>query len=205
MNLYILYSIGEVESIGIKAQNMNPFLTHEQEAKENLRLGFINYSSDARLKEGHGRLFDQVLACMRFAVNVANGFPYYDGDFNDFFRLSRSDPRVAAMNSQIFTMYKVKPSTIGLNGMGFVEDSYTCENEDFSIFQNTIRAVLQVSPYEAYGKLTKYERDGPDGRLILRNFVRFMDSWDKERISGDFWIARIVATGTLCVQDLMYI
>ena len=69
----IQHVTGEVEKVSLKPQNINPFLKEEQKEKEQLRLEFINYSSDARVREGHGRLFDQVLMLLRYAVNVMNG------------------------------------------------------------------------------------------------------------------------------------
>ena len=43
-----------------------------------------------------------------------------------------------------------------------------------------------------FGKMAAYEKDGMDGsgKLIIRNFVRAMQSWDTERIFGEFWIGK---------------
>ncbi len=68
--LKIQHLTGEMERVSLKAQNINPFLKPEQEAKEKSRLDFINYSSDAKVREGHGRLLDQVL--MTFVVYTKN-------------------------------------------------------------------------------------------------------------------------------------
>lgn len=67
---------GEVEKVSLKPQNLNPFLKPDQEADEKSRLDFISYSSDAKIREGHGRLLDQVLMLLRYAVNVMNGETY---------------------------------------------------------------------------------------------------------------------------------
>ena len=55
--LKIQHLTGEIERVSLKAQNINPFLKPEQEAKEKSRLAFINYSNDAKVREGHGRLW----------------------------------------------------------------------------------------------------------------------------------------------------
>jgi len=190
----ILHLTGEVERIGLRPQCLNPFLSQDQEIEEKSRLSFINYSSDARLREGHGRLIDQVLMLLRYCVNVAYNHAYYQGGFREFFSLSRSDRVVSQLNSQIFSLYRVIPSTIGL-------DSPQAEHEDYSVLDNTIRAMISMIPYEEYGKMANYERDGNNGELILRNFIRFMNCWDTERINGHFWISKIVSSGTLVVQD----
>ena len=191
----ILHLTGEVESIGIKAQNLNPFLAPEQESKEKSRLSFINYSSDAKLREGHGRFLDQLLMLLRYGVNVVNEFTYFNGVFNDFYSLPRGDRRVAQCNSQLWTLYRVKPSTAGFRSMS--------GTDDLSVLDSTIRTLIDnTSIYLEFAEMARYKKDGPGGRLIVRNFVRFMESWDKERIHGNFWIAKIVSSGTLVVQEL---
>ena len=69
----IRYITGETEKVSLRPQNINPFLNAEQRAEDKSRLDFINYSSDAKVREGHGRLFDQVLMLLRYAINVMNG------------------------------------------------------------------------------------------------------------------------------------
>ena len=98
----------EVERMSIKPQNLNPFLKKEHEFFESNRFKFINYSSDAKIREGHGRLLDQVLMLLRYAINEMNGRSFFKGDFQSFMNLDRSDQRVAAANAQVFTMYRVK-------------------------------------------------------------------------------------------------
>ena len=49
----IQHITGEIEKVSLKPQNINPFLKPDREAQENSRLGFIDYSSDARVREGH--------------------------------------------------------------------------------------------------------------------------------------------------------
>ena len=66
----IQHLTGETEKVSLKPQNINPFLKQEQEANEKPRLDFVNYSSDARVREGHGRLLDQVL--MLPQANITN-------------------------------------------------------------------------------------------------------------------------------------
>ena len=66
----IQHLTGEIEKVSLKPQNINPFLKQEQEANEKPRLGFVNYSSDARAREGHVRLLDQVL--MLPQANITN-------------------------------------------------------------------------------------------------------------------------------------
>ena len=186
---------GEVERMGIKAQNLNPFLKKEQEFDELNRLKFINYSSDAKIREGHGRLLDQVLMLLRFAINELNGSSFFKGDFQSFMNLSRSDPRIAAANAQVFTMYRVKPSS---------ENYKTPPDDDCSLLDKTIKSLViyEQQSIAVFGKKAKYNKDGPGGKLVARNMARFMQTWDEERIHGEFWISKITRTGTLVVQRI---
>ena len=189
--LKIQHMTGEIEKVSLKAQNINPFLKPEQEAKERSRLDFINYSSDAKVKEGHGRLLDQVLMTLRYAVNVMNGGSLYEGDFESFARLPRSHQSVMMCNTQLFSLYTLKPSSAGYR-----------MPDDKSILDSTIQSLFDFedNAIDYFGKMAAYEKDGRGGKLIIRNFVRFMKSWDTERISGEFWIARICKSGTVVVQ-----
>ena len=128
---------------------------------------------------------------LRYAVNMMNGFSYFEGEFEDFCRLDRADQRVSMANRQVFSMYRVKPSEAGYRVPG-----------DMSILDSTIHSLAESegSAVDMFGKMAKYEKDGCDGKLIVRNMVRFMQSWDKERITGEFWITKIVKSGTLVVQ-----
>jgi hypothetical protein len=189
--LKIQHLTGEMERVSLKAQNINPFLKPEQEAKEKSRLDFINYSSDAKVREGHGRLLDQVLMTLRYAVNMMNGCTFYDGEWGDFMRLPRSHQGVMMSNAQVFSLYRVKPSTAGYRLSG-----------DQSILDSTVQSLFDFEDDAIgyFGKMAAYEKDGRGGKLIIRNFVRAMESWDTERIFGEFWIARICKSGTVVVQ-----
>jgi hypothetical protein len=61
---------GESEKLSIRPQNLDPFVMDEQLAKEENRLAFINYSTDGKVREGHGRLLDQTLMLLRFYTNI---------------------------------------------------------------------------------------------------------------------------------------
>mmetsp|Transcript_204 Transcript_204/g.267 ORF Transcript_204/g.267 Transcript_204/m.267 type:complete len:548 (+) Transcript_204:58-1701(+) len=189
--LKIQHLTGEIERVSLKAQNINPFLKPEQEAKEKSRLDFINYSSDAKVREGHGRLLDQVLMTLRYAVNVMNGCSFYEGDWNSFMRLPRSHQGVMMSNTQVFSLYRVKPSSAGYKLSG-----------DQPILDSTVQSLIDYedNAVNYFGKMAAYEKDGKGGKLIIRNFVRAMESWDTERIFGEFWIARICKSGTVVVQ-----
>ena len=189
--LKIQHLTGEIERVSLKAQNINPFLKPEQEAKEKSRLDFINYSSDAKVREGHGRLLDQVLMTLRYAVNVMNGCSFYEGDWNSFMRLPRSHQGVMMCNTQVFSLYRVKPSSAGYKLSG-----------DQPILDSTVQSLIDYedNAINYFGKMAAYEKDGKGGKLIIRNFVRAMESWDTERIFGEFWIARICKSGTVVVQ-----
>lgn len=117
------------------------------------------------------------------------GYSIFDGDFESFMRLPRQETQMA--NIQIFSMYRVKPSNAGYHIPG-----------DMSILDSTIHTLAEHenSAIEEFGQMANYERDGSGGKLIVRNLVRFMESWDKERIHGEFWISKIVKSGTLVVQ-----
>eukprot|EP00986_Skeletonema_menzelii_P016516 scaffold14862_cov151-Skeletonema_menzelii.AAC.5 len=189
--LKIQHLTGEIERVSLKAQNINPFLKPEQEAKEKSRLDFINYSSDAKVKEGHGRLLDQVLMTLRYAVNMMNGGSFYEGEWESFMRLPRSHKSVMMCNSQLFSLYTLKPSSAGYR-----------MPDDKSILDSTVQSLIDFedNAINYFGKMAAYEKDGRGGKLIIRNFVRAMKSWDTERISGEFWIARICKSGTVVVQ-----
>mmetsp|Transcript_7646 Transcript_7646/g.16567 ORF Transcript_7646/g.16567 Transcript_7646/m.16567 type:complete len:154 (-) Transcript_7646:114-575(-) len=103
-------------------------------------------------------------------------------------RLPRGDQRVHMTNIQFFSMFRVKPSSAGYMVPG-----------DMSILDSTTR---QLSEYEqmCLAKWQTSRKMGSGGKLIARNMIRFMQSWDKERIHGEFWICTIVKSGTLVVQ-----
>eukprot|EP00574_Skeletonema_japonicum_P007554 CAMPEP_0201716906 /NCGR_PEP_ID=MMETSP0593-20130828/2769_1 /ASSEMBLY_ACC=CAM_ASM_000672 /TAXON_ID=267983 /ORGANISM="Skeletonema japonicum, Strain CCMP2506" /LENGTH=549 /DNA_ID=CAMNT_0048206829 /DNA_START=137 /DNA_END=1786 /DNA_ORIENTATION=+ len=189
--LKIQHLTGEIERVSLKAQNINPFLKPEQEAKEKSRLDFINYSSDAKVREGHGRLLDQVLMTLRYAVNVMNGCTFFEGGWESFMRLPRSHQGVMMSNTQVFSLYRVKPSSAGYKVTG-----------DQPILDSTVQSLIDFedNAINYFGKMAAYEKDGSGGKLIIRNFVRAMESWDTERIFGEFWIARICKSGTVVVQ-----
>lgn len=187
----IQHLTGEIEKVSLKAQNINPFLKPEQESKEKSRLDFINYTTDAKIREGHGRLLDQVLMTLRYDVNMMNGGSFYEGGWESFHRLPRSHQSVMMCNTQLFSLYTLKPSSAGYR-----------MPDDISILDRTVQKLIDFedNAVKYFGKMAAYEKDGVGGKLIIRNFVRAMKSWDTERISGEFWIARICKSGTVVVQ-----
>lgn len=106
-------------------------------------------------------------------------------------RLPRSHQGVMMSNTQVFSIYRVKPSTAGYRLSG-----------DKPILDSTVQSLFDVEDNAIgyFGKMAAYEKDGRGGKLIIRNFVRAMESWDTERIHGEFWIARICKSGTVVVQ-----
>eukprot|EP00979_Chaetoceros_neogracilis_P017817 scaffold10285_cov258-Chaetoceros_neogracile.AAC.3 len=182
---------GETQRLSVKPQNLNPFISNDQESEELKRVKSVQYTTDGKVREGHGRFLDEVLMLNRFAVNELCGGSLYQGDYQSFKSLSRSDRRVAQMNAQVYTLYKVNPITAGYrstNNLSILDKTVAtlCENQD--MFNKHL------------GKMAKYEQDGPDGKLIVRNMVRFARTWLEERISGNFWIYKIVPSGTLVVK-----
>ena len=187
---------GEEEQLGIKPKNLNASLTHDQEAAEAKRLSFINYTRDARIREGHGMFLEQVLMLLRWAVNMMHTKIFFQGDFNSFIGMDRRHPSMAILNSQVYSYYRAKPLEVG----------FKCDPEDnMSPLHATIKSLLANpdSIVEIFGKKAKYERDGPGGRLIVRNMIRFMKPWDRERIHGEFWIHTIAQSGTIVVQTFI--
>ncbi|KAL9179174.1 hypothetical protein ACHAXT_008464 [Thalassiosira profunda] len=184
---------GKAENISLKPTNINPFLKPDEEAKEKSRLAFIDYSSDAKVREGHGRFFDQVLMLMRYAVNERQGCDCFEGEFEEFMLLPRADRMIAKLNREVFTYYKAKPSLAGLMVPG-----------NMSVLDSTIHSLCECEDdiIGWFGKMAGYEKDGAGGELMVRNFVRFMQSWDKERVCGEFWLCKVVKTGTLVVQKV---
>jgi hypothetical protein len=146
------------------------------------------------VREGHRQFLDKILMLMRFgANNLHHNMKEFSGDYDSFMALSRSDPRIASLNSQIFTMYRVKP----------VDANYPPgTNRDKSLLVNTIETLLddERMSIDHFGEMACHPPDGVGGRWMVRNFARFLQSWDKERISGIFWIVKICPTGTLIVK-----
>jgi hypothetical protein len=68
--IFLRHLTGDSEKISIRPQNLDPFVKDEQLTKEENRLAFINYSSDGKVREGHGRLLDQTLMLLRFHTNI---------------------------------------------------------------------------------------------------------------------------------------
>mmetsp|Transcript_4353 Transcript_4353/g.6639 ORF Transcript_4353/g.6639 Transcript_4353/m.6639 type:complete len:341 (-) Transcript_4353:188-1210(-) len=52
-----------------------------------------------------------------------------------------------------------------------------------------------------FGQKVNWHKDGPNGKLIVRNMVRFMKSWETERIYSKFWVVRVAPGGTLLVSE----
>jgi len=98
---------------------------------------------------------------------------------------------VARTNTQLFSMYRVKPSSAGYRVPG-----------DMSILESTLHSLSESEGLviDVLGKMTKYEKDGNGGELIVRNMARAMQCWDTERVQGEFYIARIAKSGTLVVK-----
>lgn len=68
---------GETEKLSIRPQNLDPFVKDDQLPRAENRLAFINYSSDGKVTEGHGRLLDQTLMLLRFHTNVHEVCVYF--------------------------------------------------------------------------------------------------------------------------------
>jgi hypothetical protein len=189
--ILICHLTGETERLSMKLINLHPFLNPQEELQVIHRQRFLDYTKDSKVREGHGRFLDQILMLMRFAVN--NMQHIIPGEFNSFMELSRSDQRIARLNSQVFTMYRVKPVDAGFS---------PGTNLDKSLLVNTIASLLghESMSIDYFGKMARYPPDGVGGRWVVRNLVRFLQAWDTERISGDFWIVKICPTGTLMVK-----
>jgi len=182
------------ETLGVLLRNMNPFLTPEEEAEEDRRQRFIRYSSDGKIREGHGRFLDQILMLNRAAVNELTGDCVIN-DFSQFMELSRSDPDVALLNAQVYTMYKVDPTMTGHKGV------------NVSVLDKTVSTIIhnEQMAIDHFGNTAKWEQDredlsGSKYNLIVRNMVRFMRVWDEERVHGMFWVHKLVPAGTLLIQ-----
>eukprot|EP01083_Nonionella_stella_P318735 1166538_1 len=108
----ILHLTGTSQNLAVKPQNMNPFLAAKVEQAEDRRQRDIRYSSDGKVREGHGRFLDQVLMLNRSAVNdITCDCDIHD--FNQFMNLPRGHPIIAKLNFQVYTMYKVLPRMAG--------------------------------------------------------------------------------------------
>jgi len=107
-------------------------------------------------------------------------------------RLPRADPRIMKANANVYSFLKVKPSLAG----------YVC-SDDTSILDNTVKSLIQneEAVVANFGKPAKWPKDGPNGKLIARNMVQFMRTWDKERTYSLFWIVKAVPSGTILVSQ----
>lgn len=126
-------------------------------------------------------------------ANVLNGLSYFQGEFSAFMRLPRGDPRIQQANANVYTFYNIKPSLAG----------YSSGDKDLSILDMTV-ATLVTNASKAiqhFGQKAKWHKDGPNGELIARNMVRFMKSWETERIYSKFWVVRVAPGGTLLVSE----
>jgi len=188
----ILHLTGTSQHLAVKPQNMNPFLPAKVEQAEDRRQRDIRYSSDGKVREGHGRFLDQVLMLNRSAVNdITCDCDIHD--FNEFMNLPRGHPVIAKLNFQVYTMYKVLPRMAGYQ---------TGKSGNVSILDKTVMSLVdnEQMSIDYFGKMGKWEMDGRNGEWIVRNMVNFMKTWDDERIYGQFWVYKIVPSGTLLVK-----
>lgn len=189
----ILYITGETFVLGVKATNLNPYLSQAQLDHEKKREQAISYTKDGRVREPHGVVVDQVFMLARWFHNEMSGHTYFQNlDFPRYMSLSRSDPRVGAANAGVFSFYKVKPSLAG----------YTVPHDE-TIYELVVKSLVnsQEGMIQNFGRKTKWSADGPNGQLLVRNFVRFMSTWDREHVIGKFWIVKSVKTGTILVSE----
>ena len=95
------------------------------------------------------------------SIFVRAGLTLFDGEFEAFLNLPRGCEAVARTNTP---GYKVPG--------------------DISILESILHSLSESEGVviDMLGKMTKYEKDGNGGELIVRNMARAMQCWDTERV-----------------------
>jgi len=180
---------GESKVQGIKPRNLNIYPPKALLSIEEKQLQNLRYSNDAKVRMQHGMILDECLMMSRFHSNMISGFAYFENDYNKFLRLPKQHPAVYQCSSSMWTFWNVRPSQAGRCGnLSVLDMSVT------GLIQNEDQIVKRI------GTKTDWHADGPKGDYLVRNYVRFMRSWETERINGQFWVTAVEKTGTLMVK-----
>lgn len=185
---------GENETLTIKICNLFPFIftsVDSDEGKDNKNVpNLLEYSKAGLLRVSHGMLLDEVLTLARFEQNSITGLPF-EGSYQEFAHLPRSHPLLARLNADMWTYWLIDPkSTAFTSTHGTILDVVSCE-------------FLRRGP-EAYGSFyaqqdKPWAQDGPGGRYLGQNMLRFMRLFAQERVTGSFWVTNKYKTGSIMV------
>jgi hypothetical protein len=180
---------GETSKQNVKPKNCNIYPCASSLLKQKFIEEELKYTNNAKVRAEHGMLLVECLTLARFATNVINGYSYFPNDYDQFHNLPQQHPSVAQCNASMWTFYSIEPSITG-------------RHADMSVLDSTVNSLIQCQKelIDQLGSKTKWKADGENGELIVRNYVRFMRSWEAERISGEFWVTSVVKTGTLMVK-----
>eukprot|EP00978_Attheya_sp_CCMP212_P006266 scaffold14188_cov50-Attheya_sp.AAC.5 len=184
----LVHSItGVEETKAIKPLNLNLFVAQKKEEEEEMSI--VNYTKNAKLRTAHGMILDQILTLARWESNKICGNKLTN-TYESFVKIPRSNPEMGRLNSLTFTYWHTSPALAGYRGV------------EKPLFDSTVDTLADQEDHicRTLGTETKWNADGPNGKYVVRNFVRFMRSWEKERITGEFWVMKVVPTGTIMVS-----
>lgn len=180
----------------VKPCNLNIYPSKKDIQKHNNLTTNLHYSNTSRVRDLHGMLVQQILSTSKWQSNVLSGFQYFNGDHEEFTKLPPfQHPAMIQATSTMYTYWNVKPSLTGR----------IIDERDWTIIESNIANLLNfdlshfITLYSPKN-LKQWGPDGNDGMLLIRNMVRYMQTWDEERIFGIFWVCKIVSTGTLLVK-----
>mmetsp|Transcript_3513 Transcript_3513/g.6430 ORF Transcript_3513/g.6430 Transcript_3513/m.6430 type:complete len:559 (-) Transcript_3513:84-1760(-) len=178
---------GVEETKAIKPSNLNIFVA-QNEKEEEEEMSIVNYTKNSKLRTAHGMILDQILTLARWESNIICGNKLTN-TYESFVKIPRSNPEMGRLNSLTFTYWHTSPALAGYHGV------------EKPLFDSTVDTLADQEDHicSKLGTETKWKADGPNGKYVVRNFVRFMRSWEKERITGEFWVMKVVPTGTIMV------
>lgn len=178
---------GEEQTIAIKPFNLNIYPPKGLIKQMKKTSDF--YTRDGKVRVPHGEVLHNVLVLSKWHYNIISGYAHYGGDFESFVRLPYTHHSMVATSGAMYTFWKVKPSLTGRLG-------------ELSVLDMNIIAMIRSEQILVAnsGRKTKWKADGPNGELLVRNYVRFMQCWDTERIHGIFWVVKIAPSGSILVK-----
>jgi len=189
---------GEYQTVCVeKICNLHPFCstTPAEPPKTN---EVLEYTHNAKLRVSHSMLLDQLLMLARWESNSIQDY-LFKGSYETFCSLPRNDLIIGRLNSFLFTWWRNNPNLVGITAPGSICDAVARSVMD--THEEISKGLTEFSKGLTKQDISqKWNVDGPSGRDMVRNFLRFMRSWEQERITGYFFVVGVYKTGTIMVH-----
>jgi hypothetical protein len=183
----ILQVTGETIRRSIKGENMSIYTTKSSMYEHAKLLSRLEYSDDATLRKGHDSLYFLMLMVAKTEVNRRFSiidYPIFEHT-DKFHFLPHKDKGLNILSEIMWRKWTSSGSSVSKLVLPIIFSASYCKESSFA--NNAQKANWKVDGLD-------------DGKLMIRNFYRFMRSWEKECITGYFWIASATKTGTLMIK-----